>query len=170
MHTTETKYAVGISAAAALVLAAAFMPWGEVATSPELETPFGEVEFRAIELQATFTAWNSYLPLGDARIPNWLVVVAAVGAVLLSWCRAAAVWSSPVVVPLLVAGYGLAHSLYLVGWLIVSDNGRLGIGSVLTLIAFGAMVALFVGQYRLPEAERVERARSSGRMHGRPTG
>lgn len=159
----ETKYAIGISAAAALVVAAAFMPWGEVTASPAIETPIGEVEFRALEMTVTITGWNGHLNFGAMRIPNWLVVVAAAGAVLLTWCRSLSVWNAPVLVPLLVAGYGLAHAVYVVVGLIVSDRGTVGIGSVLTALSFAAMLVLTGGQYRVPKAG--ETGRTDGTPH-----
>jgi hypothetical protein len=36
------KVAVGLSIAALLVFAAAFMPWGEVSGTPKIQSPFGD--------------------------------------------------------------------------------------------------------------------------------
>ena len=136
------RLAVWLSVAAALVFAAAFMPWGEIRHA---EISFGDGGVFG-GLSFTVTGWNGSVTLVGLTLPNWLVVLAAGGVALVGWLRASGA-GSPAFVPIGVAGYGLLHSLFALVALAGSDRSSAGVGSLLTAAAFAGMLVL-LGRHR----------------------
>jgi FtsH-binding integral membrane protein len=129
------------------------MPWGEIRAVPQLEIggadfPFGGAPFGGMELTFTVTGWNGNATLGGLKFPNWLVVVAAGGVALISWLAATGAWRPPTALPVALAAYGLAHSLYVFVALMLAAKASVGIGVIVTAVAFVGMVVVVVRQFR----------------------
>ena len=136
----QRNRAIGLTVAAVGVLAASFMPWGEIRGGGA--GPFGAM-LEGLGLSLTVTAWNGSITVLGVKIPNWLVVVAAAGAAVVAWLKVARVWEPPAALLYALAGYGLFHSVWVVLALMFSSRGALGIGSLLTAAAFvGMLVAV----------------------------
>jgi len=148
----ETKSAIGVTIAAALILAAAFMPWGEIRGAPMSlfgsDFPFGESAFHGTELTITITGWNGHITLGGLSLPNWLVVLAAAGVAILRWLKASSVWDAPSAVPFGLAGYGLLHAGLAAVVLMGSARSSAGVGSFLTALAFIGILVILAKQAR----------------------
>jgi hypothetical protein len=148
MNTTPKKrQAIEVAAAAVIVLVAGFLPWGEVdfrrMTVPaDIGGGMGEA---LAQMVAAFgvvpvTLWNGHADLGGIKLPNVLVLFAALAASLVTWLRAASVGSVPARVAPALAGYGLAHSTFVMMNLGLSAEGSVRIGVVVTSLAFVWMV------------------------------
>jgi hypothetical protein len=149
MSPIDKNLVIGVTIAAAVVFAASFMPWGEVRGTPTLNLPFmppgdnGPNLFGGVEIVMTITGWNSDLNLTRLKLPNWLVVFAAISVAVLCWLKAKSVWAAPPALLFGLAGYGLFHSGYVLVRLLSSDKSSAGVGSFLTVVAFvGMLVAL----------------------------
>lgn len=153
---TDKKIAIGVSLAAAFIFAAAFMPWGEIRATPEVQSPFGDGGpfggglFGDMQITLTITGWNGNIAPGGLKLPNWLAVLAAACVAAVSWLRAMEVWTAPSFVPFTFAGYGLLHAGFALVALMGSDQGSVGVGSLLTVVAFVAMLVVLVRQLRRP--------------------
>ncbi len=150
----DKKVAIGVSLAAAFIFAAAFMPWGEIRATPEVQSPFGDGGpfggglFGDMQITLTITGWNGNVTLGGLKLPNWLAVLAAACVAAASWLRAMGVWTAPSFVPFTFAGYGLLHAGFALVALMGSDQGSAGLGSLLTALAFVGMLVVLVQQLR----------------------
>ncbi len=162
---SATKFAIGVTAFAALVFAASFIPWGAgnafspfvwrghlfqlVGTYPttHLERAQSGGPGKIVVLwPKTMTGWNGYVMFGSLKFPNWLVVVAA-GCVLgLSWLKAWSARDVPLIFPLGLAVYGLLHA----GLVHTFAAGASTIvpGGLLTAAAFLGVIVLLVMQSR----------------------
>jgi hypothetical protein len=89
-------------------------------------------------------AWNGYLELGPLRLPNWLVVISALGVALLGYLRASSAWSAPPLIRIGVAAYGVAHTGLLVVILGGVGAASWGIGSLVTLASCAALLVMVV--------------------------
>jgi hypothetical protein len=147
----QTKCAIGVSVAAVVVLIASFMPWGELRGTPN--APLGGALFQGMNLSLTMTAWNGNITILGLKIPNWLVVVAASAAALISWLKALSVWQAHIGLSVGLTVYGFLHACWVLVSLGASDDGSIGIGSLLTAAAFVAMVVLVVQEARSPRQE-----------------
>ena len=153
---SDTKVAIGVSSAAAFILAAAFMPWGEIRGTPMVRSPFGDGgpfgggPFGDMQITLTITGWNGSITLGGLKLPNWLAVLAAACVAAISWLRALGVWTAPSFVPFAFAGYGLLHAGFALVALMGSNRGSAGVGSLLTASAFVGMLVVLVRQLRSP--------------------
>jgi len=144
--------AIGVTIASVLIFTAAFMPWGEIRATPTLNSPFGggfpfgDSPFSGMTMTITITGWNGNITLGGLTLPNWLVVLAAAGVATLCWLKAATVWDAPRAVLFALAGYGLLHAGFALLVLMSSGKGSAGIGSLLTALAFIAILVILVRQ------------------------
>lgn len=164
---SNRKFAIGVTAGAALVFLATFLPWGlsssrfvkAVPESIQRERPVpGDPAVVRITLPETITAWNSYLSVGVFDLPNWAVVLAAVALTALSWLKAASVWNAPTGISLALAAYGLLHAgsvfvLQLSSRTIEGGALEEG-GALLAAVAFAGILVVLVRQ--------VQSARSPG--------
>lgn len=154
---SNTKFPIGVTIAAVVIFAAAFMPWGKI-HRPDVETPFGGQlpfgggPFQGMQFSMTVTGWNGSVNLGGFELPNWLVVLAAAGVTALRWLKTAAAYDAPPAVLLALAAYGFLHAGFAVMLFVASDKGSPGVGSFLTTFAFVAMLATLVQQSRGPAA------------------
>ena len=153
---SDKSFAIGVTIAAVLIFAASFMPWGEIRGAAQITTPFGENSpfgraisdgmgslFQGMELTVTMTGWNGSIALGKLKLPNWLVVLAAIGLATLCWLRATSVWSAPPALLFGLAGYGLFHAGDAMVSLLASSKGSAGVGSFLTVLGFvGILIGL----------------------------
>ena len=128
------------------------MPWGTV----KIQSPFGDGSlfgstlFQDMQLTLTVTGWNGNVSLGGLELPNWLVVLGAIGVTALCWLKACSVWEASAVVPFALAAYGLFHAAFVWVALMSSDEGSAGVGSFLTAVAFVAILVVLVQQVRGP--------------------
>jgi hypothetical protein len=100
-----------------------------------------------------FTAWNSQTMLGDAiGVPNWAVAVAALAAAALVVLETLRITPRTVLV-LLLAVYGITHTVIAASDLLSTNRG-FGVGPVLTIAGFGAVLCARV-------MDRVKRVLSS---------
>ncbi len=156
--TSSMKFAIGVTVAAVLIFAAAFMPWGEVRGTAKAQSPFGDDSpfggnpFGGIQMTLTITGWNGHVTLGGLKLPNWLVVLAAAGVAALCWLKALSVWYAPAFVAFALAAYGLLHAGFALVILMSSDQGTAGVGSFLTALAFIGILVILVQQVRSPKA------------------
>jgi hypothetical protein len=88
------------------------------------------------------------MDLGRLKLPNWLVVFAAVSVAALCWLKATSIWTAPPALLFGLAGYGFFHSGDILVWLLSSDKRSAGVGSFLTVIAFVGMMAALIRQVR----------------------
>jgi hypothetical protein len=142
--TSNMKYAIGVTIAAVLIFAAAFMPWGTIRGTPNV--PFVDPPFQGMERIFTITGWNGNITPGALTLPNWLVVLAAASLVALCWLKAAAVWDAPSAVLFALAGYGLFHVGFALVVLMRSENASAGVGSSLTALAFVGILVILIRQ------------------------
>jgi len=155
--TSTMKFAIGVTIAAVLIFAAAFMPWGDIRSAPEVQSPFGNDfpfggnPFQGMQMTLTMTAWNGSITAGGLKLPNWLVVLAAASVTVLCWLKATLVWEAPIAAPLAVAGYGLLHAGFALLILMTSHQGSPGVGAVLTVLAFIGILVLVVLEARAPK-------------------
>lgn len=153
----NTKLAIGVSIAAVLVFAAAFLPWGEIRAAPQLRAPFGGDfpfpggMFEGMQMTLTITGWNGNITLVGLKLPNWLVVLAAGGVTALCWLKASSVWDAPPAVSFVVAAYGLLHAGFALVVLILASEGSPGVGVILTGLAFIAILVILAQQVRSSE-------------------
>ena len=112
---SNMKSAIGVTIAAVLIFAAAFMPWGQIRGTPNslaqighyAHKPFADLLQQPVrdllDVTTTTTGWNGSIPPGGL-LQNWLVVVAAASVATLSWLKATSVWNVPSAVPCALAG------------------------------------------------------------------
>jgi hypothetical protein len=146
MTTIPTKrLALEVSASAGLVIVAAFLPWGEVDFS-KMPAPFGaEMGDGFNQMIASFgtvpvTVWNGHADIGGLKLPNVLVVLAAIAGTVAAWLKAISVWNARTAVFTAFAAYGLAHSCYVLVNLVVSAEGSAGFGVFLSTLGFTWML------------------------------
>jgi hypothetical protein len=155
MSPIDKHLAIGVTIAAVVIFAASFMPWGtirvRVGRGPAtLDLPFKldgthplPDEVASVEFGVRVTGWNGNMLLGSLELPNWLVVVAAIGVATLCWLNVTSVWAAPPALLFGLAGYGLFYAGDVLVWLLTSDKRCAGVGSFLTVIGFaGILVAL----------------------------
>src|SRR5581483_3353193 len=87
----------------------------------------------------TVTAWNGHARLGPLTLPNVLVVLAGIAAIVITWLAARGIWKSPRWLPFALAGYGLAHTGYVLISMMVAEEARPQIGAFLSTAAFAGM-------------------------------
>jgi hypothetical protein len=145
----------GLTAAIALVLVGAFLPWAKVPVL--VGTAPGE---------ATVTVWNGRVHYGELEVPHLFVLLAAAVSVAAYWLTASGWRNIPIPIPAGMALCGLVHTLCSVAILRGSRAGSIGPGSVLTA---AGMLALLVLALRLPRPERpaVPRPRRAPGKRGR---
>src|SRR5262249_44263320 len=140
------KYRAAVAAAALVVVTAAFLPWATLtATARERHTgdPLG--------MEFTVNAWNGDVRYGEFVLPNWFVVVAAVGAALACWAKPAGKPSAVGAVAVGLALAGLVYTLCFLAILFRSKGGQAGWGSALTVLGMLALLALTLFPARKPK-------------------
>jgi hypothetical protein len=151
--TPSRNTAIAATIATALIIAASFMPWGELRGAIDIQSPFGD-DFRFMndalnaQFAVTVTAWNGTLTLGGLKLPNWLVVVAAVAVAAFCWLKATGTWPAPRWLSLLLVAYGVLHTLFFT--LTVAFNGTAGVGALLTILGFIALLVILLRDPQLP--------------------
>lgn len=108
-----------------LVFIAAFMPW---ATTPTFFSFFAKADF-------IITGWNGNNSLLGVTIPNWVAVALAATLVTIGWFRAHGAEIDPKV-DFRLALCGVLHAGYFVLSVLFGRGAQLGLGSILTLVAF----------------------------------
>jgi hypothetical protein len=154
MSPIDKNLAIGVTIAAVVIFAASFMPWRTIRVRvgrgpatlnlplPKDRDPLPD-EVASVEFGVRVTGWNGNMLLGGLELPNWLVVVAAIGVATLCWLKVTSVWAAPPALLFGLTGYGLFHAGGFLVWLLTSDKRSAGMGSLLTVIGFaGIMVAL----------------------------
>jgi hypothetical protein len=155
MSSVDKNLVIGVTIAAVVIFAASFMPWGQVRGTATVNLPFlpkgadAPDLFGGMEFVATVTGWNGNMNVGRLELPNWLVVVAAIGVAILCWLKATSVWSAPLALLFGLAGYGLLHSADIMVWLLTSEKRSAGVGSFLTVVSFVGMLVALVRHARV---------------------
>jgi hypothetical protein len=108
-----------------IIFVAAFMPWGAVGTT----SLFG------LSVSSIVTGWGGYITLLGIIVPNWTVVICALAIVSLHWLKASGHLDTSHKISQLLAGYGIVHAIIFI-YSVVNGGNRIGIGAVITLIAF----------------------------------
>jgi hypothetical protein len=142
------KHFLGVAASAALVLLAAFLPWGTVEAT--VRGRYGADPAPPVRVGVPVDAWNGHVSYCGIPVENRVVVVAAAGAAVTSWLRASVGRNVPPWIPLLLALGGLVHALIFLALLIDPRAGTIGLGSVLTAGAFSLMGVVLLRQFRAP--------------------
>jgi hypothetical protein len=145
----KQKLPIGILLWCALVIVASFMTWATVQAHPTLSIgsfPLGNMGMN-FSMTMTVTAWNGSLTLLQVQTPNWLIVPAAVVVALVAALRAFGFKQASPVIEWVLSIFGVLYMIAFV-LMIVDGGGTLGIGSILTLIAFIGMVVSIVLQSR----------------------
>ncbi len=140
--------ALTISVAAAVVLVAAFMPWGQIKGNltvggMELPTSAG---LPFLQTNMTLTGWNGNLTLMGMKIPNWTTVLIA--GILAVWA-----WADPsigrkggaYVLALCGLAFGVGSALILN----FAKGGQLGIGVLVVMCCFVVILATLLGSRKL---------------------
>jgi hypothetical protein len=134
------KYPLAAAVLAALVVLGGSLPWVTVTGTLTQRTG------KRLGVEATITGWSGHVNYLGVWVPNWLVVVAAVGAAGGSWLRWFAARNVHPAVPLTLTVGGLFHTLAFLVILVVSRAGTVGAGSVLSALALFGLLLLTVGQ------------------------
>jgi hypothetical protein len=144
------RVAILTSTVAVLILLGAFMPWGQIHGQPVVQghgLPYaGGHPFMGGRMSLTVTGWNGTLTLAGLSLPNWLVVLATAGVAVLCWMRASSVWQAPTALPIALAGYGLVHTGFFTILLAASGDASLGVGSVVSTLAFMILLGILIRQ------------------------
>ena len=154
------RRALEVSGSTALVIAAAFVPWGEVDFT-KTRSPFeGELGEGLNQMMMSFgtvpvTVGNGHADIGLMKLPNALVVLAAIAALVLSWFKATCVWNVPTATVISLAMYGLAHSAYVLINLVIAPEGSPGFGVFLSAIGFAWMLVAALRRDRSSEPARL---------------
>jgi hypothetical protein len=167
----NTRYAIGFTFLAALIFAAAFLPWKVISHTVEPgravtlagdpprvvtdNTPLKPGEWPTMAWilptvnKTMITGWNSNTNWKGLSLPNWLVVLAAAGVAVLCWLKATSIWDAPFAVLFAPAALGLLHTL---GFALSVEEGSLYEGSTAgggcrgTFLAFFFILFLLVRQ------------------------
>ena len=145
MSPIDKNFAFGVTIAAVVILAASWMPWGTIRVrvgrgpatlnlpfKPDGAHPLPD-EVASVEFGVRVTGWNGNMHLGSLELPNWLVVVAAIGVATLCWLKVTSVWAAPPALLFGLAGYGLFHAGDILVWLLTSEKRFAGVGSFFTV-------------------------------------
>jgi hypothetical protein len=146
---------IGVWIAADAVFVSAFLPWGTIVAKPTFSDssfPFSGSRFGDMTMKFTLTGWSGTMTFLGVSVPNWFTVVLAFAAAGFASLGAAGIWNPPRLLPLVLAGLGLAQVLGTVAVLGVSSGGSLGIG---VLAALASFVWLVMGCLRLMRHEVV---------------
>ena len=122
---------LGLFAWCFVIFVASFMPW---ATGPVLFPFFGSIS-------AIATGWTGNVNFLGIVIPNWVAVVLAAALAAIGWMRANAVDVDPKTSYWLALG-GVVHSAFFL-FSVLGGGGRIGLGSLATLVAFIAILRQF---------------------------
>lgn len=147
------RRALEVSASTALVIVAAFVPWGEV-DFRKMPAPAGGDLGQGLHLaMASFgtvpvTVGNGHADIGLMKLPNALVVFAAIAALVVSWLKVSCVCNVPTATVVWLAAYGLAHSAYVLTNLVIAAEGSPGPGVFLSVIGFAWMLVAAVRRDR----------------------
>jgi len=145
-RTPEKTLAINVTVAAAVVFVASFLPWGTFRGAPAF--PFGNSPLAGMELSVTSSAWNGSISAPGLGLPNWLVVVAALAVAATAWLKATAAWVPPAALPMALAAYGFLHASWWIVAVGVAGKASVGVGSLLTGLAFTGMLVALVRRRR----------------------
>jgi hypothetical protein len=157
----KMKTAKTLTILAGMVLIGAFMHWGKIHDSPRFHShfddnsPFGPSPFGDIRVTAIINGWNGHLDPGFITLPNWFVVLAALGVATCAWLEVHRVWSPPIALPFVLVGYGVLHAGTVAVAFSASNMATLGIGSLFTAVSFLGMLIVLVRQLRLKHKPRL---------------
>lgn len=141
----KLQAAIALTIVAVVVLIASFMPWGtlrlSVLSTLDEFSPFGGLNLfddfsplGDVGVEVKANAWESSLNVIGLQLPNWIVPVVVVVASALTWLLATGVFSTPSWVFVVLGLYAVLHTA-IMGFEILSHEGSLGIGIILTLLA-----------------------------------
>jgi len=150
--TTTRKPATILTLLTFLILAAAFMPWGQRSGVEPHVLPLGENKlvsydagpFPSTKPSLTMTGWNGRLTLVGLELPNWLVVLAAATVAVLYWLKVLSLWPAPAFLVFAVAGYGVLQAVITFVVLVRSYGASPGVGLLLTLFCFICVLKILV--------------------------
>ncbi len=131
--------AVLVSIAAALVLAAAFMPLGEMSVIPWGRNVPGFPMPPSLTVHLSTNGWNGAVPIAGVDLPWWTVAPLALAAAALAWL-AVSPWRPPRFLGPALASVGLIQASLTAAVLVASPSLTVGIGAPLTVAAFSGMV------------------------------
>jgi uncharacterized membrane protein len=140
---------LGLTAAAALVLAGAFLPWATLRGTAQPAA--GQFTRDPLGVEVTVTVWNGQVRYGEFEVPHIFVLMAAAVAAVAYWLRASGRRNVPIPLPAGMALCGLVHTLCFLVILFRSRAGSVGPGSVLTAVG---MLTLLVLALCLPRPEQ----------------
>lgn len=135
--------AAGIGMLCVLVFVAAFMAWGSFRAVPNLGAPLPD-GVTPPEMTFDITGWNGHLDLFGLRLPNWLVVVAALAVGVMGWLRTSGTAEPPSGLAVTLCAYCALHSLIMNAILALGRQGAVGVGGVITTLASIGMLVLWV--------------------------
>jgi hypothetical protein len=133
-------YPLGATLAALLAVAGASLPWLTVRWLMPGERGVVRV------WEVTSTGWTSSIDFDILAIPTWMVVPAALGAAGGAWLRWFAGRNIYPAVPLTLTLGGLLLTLAFVTIQIASRAGAVGVGSVVTAVAFLGLLVVTLAQ------------------------
>jgi serine/threonine protein kinase len=144
----NTRFAIGVSIATILILAASFTSWGQFRGKAELELPFvGGNPLQGLEFTFTMNGWNGSLSFGNLKVPNWLVPLEAVTLAGLFWLKALSIWKTPTSLPVVLVAASL---LQLGNWFVLlmrSEHASVDFGLVVTALGFVSMLGILFRQF-----------------------
>ncbi len=127
----------------ACILVASFLSWGTIAPTSFSGFPGGLLGgltdgfFGGISISVN--AWSGNVTLMGLQLPNWLPIVAAVGATGAAYARSTGT-QLPAILPLALLIYALIH-VALFGFIVLgSGRGSLGIGTIAMFFALAALL------------------------------
>jgi serine/threonine protein kinase len=137
----NVRYAIQVTIATIVILAASFMPWGQFRGKAELDLPFvGGNPLQGMEFNFSTNGWNGSLTFGNLKVPNWLVLLEAVAVAGLSWLKALSIWKTPTWLPVVLVAASL---LQLGNWfalLMRWEHASVDFGLVVTVLGFISML------------------------------
>ncbi len=148
----KRTFPVALLSWAFVVVVASFIPWGTFqATNTTFSgSPFGGLNpFMGMPLLITMSGWQGDLTLAGMSLPNWLVVITALGAAALGYIRFAGLGNVNRNICVALLAYGIFHIGLLM--LILAGKGSIGFGAILTLVA---LVAMMISLFKTPSQQQ----------------
>ncbi|RYG23659.1 hypothetical protein EON82_13330 [bacterium] len=143
---TPNSLALSYSLAALAAFFAALMPWGEVPAGPFLGNPV--LDGVISEVNVSVDAWHSSVTALGVKLPNWTPLLVAAGLAAWAWAGAPrSRWIIPAIV------YGLLHTLGAAVMFQARPGGTIGLGIVVTFIAFVSMLSTTIRYLKEQPAE-----------------
>lgn len=141
------KRALLFTALAGLVFTAMFMPWTAFVVEEKFSMDSGgrHVEVRRPVISEARSAWTGTTTVMWIACPQWGVFVAALALAAIAWLETCGALANTAFISLILAGYGLVYSGGHCVAAVADEHSRIGLGALLTVVAFLIYAWLMIG-------------------------